>query len=239
MKIFYWIIPILIFCLSCATPQKPEPSFESAYKAIPNKIDLNRLENEIEKFRAQNKVSRYQKGLVLFTGSSSIRFWQSMNEDMDPYPCVNRGFGGSTIPDVLHYYDDLIKPFQPSIIVFYCGENDISMGYTPEDVYTSFRYFEEKVASDLPDTKLVYITMKPSPARWELWGDYIKGNHKIRDYINTKDHLFYADVGKVMMGATPQPDESIFIEDMLHMNAKGYERWTTIIRPIIEAEYPK
>jgi len=239
MKILYWILSFAVFCISCATTQKSEPSFESAYRSIDHKVDFNRFDEAIQKFKEQNKLSRYQKDLVLFTGSSSIRFWESLDEDMKPFPCVNRGFGGSTIPDVLYYYDDLIKPFHPSIIVFYCGENDISMGYTPEDVYTSFRYFEEKVAADLPNTKIVYITMKPSPSRWELWSDYIIGNHKIRDYINTKDHLFYADVGKVMMGATPQPDESIFIEDMLHMNAAGYKRWTSVIRPIIEAEYPK
>jgi len=198
-------------------------------------IELNRLESEIEAFEKKDAVSKYQSDLALFTGSSSIRFWSTLSEDMDPYPILNRGFGGSTLPEVNHYFDRIVAKYEPAQIFIYCGENDIAMGLTADQTYNEYVKFVGLVNEKLPDTDVFYISMKPSPSRWELWEQYKDANEKIKNLSMLSANLFYIDISEVMLTADGQPDSSIFIEDMLHMNASGYERWNDVIRPYVKA----
>ena len=49
------------------------------------------------------------KDYLLFIGSSSIRRWVSLAEDMAPYSSINRGYGGAHYYDLIHYIDRLIE----------------------------------------------------------------------------------------------------------------------------------
>jgi hypothetical protein len=42
-------------------------------------------------------------GAIVFMGSSSIRFWETLGRDMAPLPAQNRGFGGATVAGVNVY----------------------------------------------------------------------------------------------------------------------------------------
>lgn len=176
---------------------------------------------------------------IVFTGSSSIRLWKTLETDMAnlPYQVVNRGFGGSILPEVNYFFDELITPHQPEIVVLYCGENDIHDGRTSDDVYQSFRTFLQLLFQKSPQTKLLFLGLKPSPARWESWPEFKAANHKIKRLIrqlNSSD-IRYLDVGDLMLRGIPKaPIADIFIEDNLHMNTAGYERWTVAVREVLE-----
>jgi lysophospholipase L1-like esterase len=163
--------------------------------------------------------------------------WNTLAQDFDPIPGINRGFGGSILPEVIHYADRIIFPYQPKLIVLYCGENDVADGATAVQVLTSFIQLDEMIRSKLPETKMIYISMKPSIARWKLWEEYSIGNEIIHEYIKTKKDRFYLDCSTVMLLENGEPDPSIFVEDNLHMNAKGYEGWTTLLKPMVEKLY--
>ncbi len=168
---------------------------------------------------------------IVFCGSSSIRMWKSLKMDMDslPYTIVNRGFGGSTLPDVNYYFDRLISPHHAKAVVLYCGENDISDGQKAKDVFSSFYTFLRLFLKDNPNGKLLYVSMKPSPSRWELWPEFEQGNTLIENYISRlkSDNIDYVDISKSMIDTTTkEPIPDIFIADKLHMNAEGYKYWT-------------
>lgn len=199
---------------------------------------LKRFENEILAFEKADEKDGFKKGATLFIGSSSIRMWETLAEDMTPYPVLNRGFGGSTIPEVLTYYSRIVIPYEPTLIFLYCGENDIAEGATPEEVFQTFNAFVQACEFKFPTTKVAYISMKPSLARKDMWPLFQKGNQLIKELIDTKRGLRYIDSSTTMLLEDGSIDPSIFIEDGLHMNAKGYEGWAKTIRPVLEELYP-
>jgi len=213
---------------SCSIPKSSLPTY-----------DLNRFEKEIVAFEEFDKTARYRPDAVVFTGSSSIRLWSSLGGDMSPIPSINRGFGGSTIPEVNHYYDRIITKFRPSIIVLYAGENDLWMGRSVADVVADYRTFVKKTKSALPGTKVVFLSMKPSPARWEKWKMYQAGNQRIQTITAKDPDLYFIDISKTMLDDNGKPMQSIFVQDMLHMNATGYEGWQKTVFPAIDKIYKK
>lgn len=226
-------------------PPTAEPTAPNNSGAAPSgqganfKLAVGRFDSAIAAFEAEDAKNGYTKDGILFTGSSSIRFWTSMQEDMQGLPVLNRGFGGSTIPEVLHYQDRYLFQHRPQIVVFYCGENDIHAGASPEMVLESFEEFTRILEQRLPDTKLVFISMKPSLARWDMWDKFQEGNALIKDFIDSKPNMTYLDCSLSMLKADGNVKEDIFVEDGLHMNAKGYEGWTKQLYPILKEIYVK
>ena len=192
----------------------------------------------MEKFRAKDVHLDDSTGIIVFTGSSSIRMWKTMVADLDtlPYQVLNHGFGGSTLPQVNYFFDDLITPYQPEIVVLYCGENDITDGYKAKDVLFSFRTFLRLLLIKSPSSKVLYVSMKPSPARWVLWPEFEKGNNLVERFIRTLNNpnIQYMDIAPSMLDPDTQyPIPTIFTKDSLHMNEEGYAIWQKEIIPRI------
>lgn len=195
----------------------------------------NRYEKYIQKFEAQDKKKPPTKDSILFVGSSSIRLWKSLAEDFPEFKTINRGFGGSQTSDVLYFMDRIVIPYKPKAIIFYCGENDIAAKKSVDTAVEDFKKFLAHVREKLPKTVVYYISMKPSPLRWHMWPKMVEANRKIADFCQKNSirgkhkTLDYIDISATMIKNT-EPDTSIFIKDMLHMNEKGYARWTKVIR---------
>lgn len=198
-----------------------------------------RFEKDIQAFEAKDSKQMPPQGGILFLGSSSIRGWWSLTDDMAGLQVLNRGFGGSTIPDILAHYKRIVPKYQPSQIVFYCGENDIAGRHTPQRVLDNFKQFMGQVRLDLGNIPVYYISMKPSPRRWKLWPKMVEGNKLIEAYCKSKPNLTYIDSGNVMLKKDGTPDKSIFVKDMLHMNREGYKRWTKMVRDHLDKKKSK
>jgi len=220
-------------------PLKGEQKKTITIPSIEKKSDapFSRFQNEIDNFIQQDKDNSFFKNGIMMTGSSSIRMWTSMEEDFSAFPVLNRGFGGATIPEVLHFAGRYIFQHEPQIIVFYCGENDISEGASLETVFASFKNFVKIIETKLPETKLVYISMKPSIARWNLWPQYQAGEKLIKEFVDENSKIAYMDASISMLEKNGEVKKDIFVEDGLHMNAKGYEGWTNQLKPILEKMY--
>lgn len=198
-----------------------------------DKIDLKqRYQSEIDAIYAKKGDKNLTKDLdVLFVGSSSIRGWRSVYEDMKPLKVLNNGFGGATIRDILYRYDKVVKPFKAKKVVLYV-ENDI----TNEDALDTyiildlFRLFTQKVQKDFPGVKVFIVSFKPSPSRAGVLAKQILINNMLEAYAANSDGVEYIDVSKAMM-PSGVIDTTIFLNDKLHMNAKGYKLWTDIIKP--------
>jgi len=170
---------------------------------------------------------------VLFVGSSSIRFWDTA----DSYPrrtVVNRGFGGAHISDVNHYVEETVLRYDPAVVVFYAGDNDIAAEKSPERVQEDFLEFTAAVLSELPDTEILFVSIKPSLARWSVWPEMMEANELIRNFIGHNDNLRYVDVSEPMLGPDGEPIPELFVEDGLHMTDAGYEIWNDVIGEALE-----
>lgn len=198
-----------------------------------DKFDPTRWEKAIAKFEAQDKASRPPAGANLFIGSSSIRGWK-LQKWFPDHPTVNRGFGGSHIADSVHYADRIIHPYRPRVIVLYAGDNDIAGGKSPERVLADYKKFVEVVREKLPQTRIVFVAIKPSIARWKLVEKMRRANAKIREVTEQDELLEFVDIDEPMIGEDGRPREELFVKDGLHLSDAGYKLWSDLVRPHLQ-----
>jgi lysophospholipase L1-like esterase len=191
--------------------------------------------DEIQNFKHQDSINPPPQHAILFVGSSSFRKWTDVQSYFPGYTIINRGFGGSTLPDVIRYANDIIFPYHPKEIVIYCGENDFPAddNTTAAMVFERFKTLYAIIRSKMPDVPVVFISIKPSPSRRQYWPKMIEANQMTKDFINTQQHASYVDVDQPMLNGNNQPKAEIFLEDSLHMNAKGYAIWQKAIQPYL------
>jgi lysophospholipase L1-like esterase len=191
---------------------------------------------DIAAFKKQDSISFPPKQAILFVGSSSFTNWKDVQNYFPQFTILNRGFGGSSVSDVIRYADDIIFPYMPKQIVIYCGENDLAAAdsVTGETVYRRFVQLFKIIREKMPKVPLAFISLKPSPSRWHLKEKMIVANKLIKKYLRKKKNAVFIDVYHKMLGADGTPIKEIFIEDNLHMNAKGYAIWQKIIEPYLK-----
>ena len=190
---------------------------------------------EIAAFVASDRKNPPAKGQILFVGSSSFTKWTDAATYFPKHKILNRGFGGSSLTDVIRYQDDIIYPYQPSQIVIYCGENDLAgdVKLPAYEVYHRFTTLYSSIRQHLPTTPVSFISIKPSISRWSMRSKMIATNGWIRELAMNDKSLTFIDVWEAMLNIDRRPKPEIFIEDNLHMNAKGYHIWAPIIEPTL------
>ncbi|MFA6094259.1 MAG: SGNH/GDSL hydrolase family protein [Elusimicrobiota bacterium] len=205
----------------------------SAAKGIPAFVSNEKVpfQDEIEAFEAADRVQPPPQGAILFFGSSSIRFWTSLARDFHGLAVINRGFGGSQIQDCVRFAGRIAIPYHPKTIVFYAGDNDIFFGRSPEQALADFQALVKTLRSSLPDARILFVSIKPCPARWALVDKVKRANDLIRDYAAGEKGVGYIDVFPAMLNAQGGPRPELFGPDGLHMSPKGYALWTALIDP--------
>ncbi len=189
---------------------------------------------EIQNFESADRKQFPPPGAIVCIGSSSMRGWHStIAEDLAPLTIIPRGFGGSTMNDALHYVDRIVIPYNPRAVVVYEGDNDIAGGIAPEKIRDTFSSFVEKVHKTLPETRIYFLSIKPSISRWKLWPQIEAANRLIEQYCSSDKRLAYVDMGSAMLDANGEPREDIFQEDKLHMTRAGYEIWRDALKPVL------
>jgi lysophospholipase L1-like esterase len=190
---------------------------------------------QIAAYEKQDRINPPKSGVIVFTGSSSIRFWHTLSEDMKPLGAINRGFGGSQLSQVNEYASRIVLPYHPTAVVLYAGENDMSWPWhkSADTVLADFQQFVKIVHTAIPDTPIYYVSMKPDPARWSNWPTLANANRMIEAYCHTENHVKFIDVSAAMLDPQGKPRHELFRWDGLHMNSQGYELWTSIIKPVL------
>lgn len=191
--------------------------------------------NDIQQFRKMDSVQAPPSNAILFVGSSSFTRWTDVQSYFPGYTILNRGFGGSTLADVLRYEEDVIFKYNPKEIVIYCGENDIASSdtITANTVYNRFTTLFSEIRAVYPNVPVVFISLKPSPSRWHLRDKAIATNDMIEKYLRKQKNTEFINVWKPMLGPDGKPKQELFVEDNLHMNAKGYAIWQKLIQPTL------
>ena len=245
LKISFYILVSFIFLLSCKKEVKERTSAILAPKFkifhcdtagfIAENVfpyEINRFEYEINKFKKLDKESKQPENAIVFTGSSSIRKWDNLQEMFPQYKIIKRGFGGSTFPELIYYANDLIFKYKPKIVVIYEGDNDQYI-LTAEDIYINVCYLSNLIHQKLPKTKIIYLSAKPSPSRIRFLKSTALTNIYIEHYCQTDSLAYYVDIFDPMFDENGKIRTDIFKGDSLHLNNKGYKIWQKALLPLI------
>ena len=194
-------------------------------------------------FRFQKEVLAIQKKYdtlwdnsketIVFTGSSSIRTWNNLQELFPDYQIVNSGFGGSQAIDLLSYTNELILEYNPKKVFIYEGDNDLNDRKKPKRIIDVTKEIIAKIRNYNSDARIVIISAKPSLARWHLKRKYKALNRRFNRLCKKEQDLDYANIWDTMLDGK-KLRQDIFIEDGLHMNSKGYELWYQVIKNYVQ-----
>jgi lysophospholipase L1-like esterase len=222
---------VLLLCAACASAQRPDVAARGNTPIRRLPIVADRSEPEIRRFEESDRVTPPPTGGIVFVGSSSIRLWRSLDTDFPGLPVINRGFGGSTFPEAIHYLSRIVLPYRPRTIVVYEGDNDLTFNWGPGQVASDYRTFVRLVRDSLPNTRIVFISLKPSPSRWHLVDQQREANRLVRRIVARDTLQTYVDVFTPMLGANGRPRPELFVADSLHMTPAGYAIWRTQVAP--------
>jgi lysophospholipase L1-like esterase len=196
------------------------------------------FEPAIRAFEAQDRTSPPPRDAILLVGSSSIRLWTNAPAAFPDHTILNRGFGGSHMSDLNAFVDRIVIPYRPPLIVLYEGDNDIASGKSPEEVLSDFNDFAQKVRKELPETRVAFIAIKPSPSRLKHLDRMREANRLIREDIADHPGWVYVDVFTPMLNDAGEPRQELFRSDDLHMKDAGYQLWADLLKPIIDRMAP-
>jgi lysophospholipase L1-like esterase len=209
-------------------PQKLKPD---------DSIKIDRFENEIENFRRFDNRNSPSKKPVLFVGSSSVVYWET-SISFPEFPIINRGFGGASLAEIIHYYDDIIKKYSPSVLVVY-SDIDIENGKSPGEAVNAFKKLINKVKKDFPETQILILSIKPALIDNFLGIDVRKNklitNKQLLEYCNDERNLHFVDIATPMFKPDSSLRSDIFLSDGMHLNSLGYALWNPLIREKIES----
>jgi lysophospholipase L1-like esterase len=191
--------------------------------------------DEVMAFAKADQVHKPALHQILFIGSSSFTRWENVNQDLPGFGILNRAFGGSSLPDVIRYVDLVVTPYEPRQIVLYCGENDFAgdPSLAPETVTSRFKTLYTLIRQRESQVPFVYVSMKPSPSRWNLYPKMQASNAQIKSFLETQPNSQYVEIGDTMLDNSGQPKPEIFVSDNLHMNEKGYQLWADRLRTVL------
>jgi lysophospholipase L1-like esterase len=220
------VLPLLLLARCCPAQDPPAPASKYA--------DPARFEQQIQEFETQDAKSPPPTGAVLCVGSSTMRMWHGMiHEDLAPLTVVARGFGGSTMHDLLHFSDRIVIPYRPRAILVYEGDNDIAQGVGPQEIFATWRAFVERVWEHLPETRIYFMAIKPSESRWKLWPQAEEVNRLVAEHCARDPRLTYLDITTALLNRDGQVRGELFLEDRLHLNRAGYTALRDVIQPVL------
>jgi len=189
-------------------------------------------EDEVKRIEKDRLEIGYDPELI-FYGSSSIRLWSSLQEDFPEKKIVNLGFGGSTLAACTWFFERIMIGYQPKAMVIYAGDNDLGDGRHPEEAFIFFQQLIANAKSRFGNLPCYFISLKPSPSRWNLIDQFIYTNNLIEEEIAKHDNWTFIDIFKKMLNEAGLPQPDLYMEDGLHLSHKGYQLWKEIVNPFL------
>lgn len=196
--------------------------------------DPTRFEGEIQQFERRDAIHPPPANPILFVGSSSFRVWTNLTGEFPDLPILNRGFGGAHFSDINHYFDRVVRPYHPRLIVVYAGDNDVAAGKPPERVLSDFQEFVRRVRATSTNTEVAMISIKPSPSRLAWLYDQKRANALMCDYARTQKKVSFLQIFSEFLDPMGAPRSEFFLADQLHLNKMGYRVWKRVLGPYLD-----
>lgn len=216
-----------------------------ANNALPKAI--TKWSADIEKLEALDAQEKDIRGGILFCGSSSIRLWKSIQQDMDPWKPLQRGYGGAKLTDLNHYAGRLIGPHlgkdNPrrcrAVVVFVA--NDIAgkkgeVDPKPQEVIDRFAKLRQYIRSQDQNVPFFWIEVTPTEKRWHVWPQIEAVTRGIKKQILDDPNSFLISTAGAYLGSDGKPRADLFVNDRLHLNQVGYQLWANLIKASLHRE---
>ncbi|MCJ7447889.1 MAG: GDSL-type esterase/lipase family protein [Bacteroidales bacterium] len=203
------------------------------YQELP---EVKAWETEIAKFEEFDKTEQYATDAIIFAGSSSIRLWSTLAEDIAPFKVIKRGYGGAKLSDFATYAERIFSPHSCSAVVIFIA-NDIigsDKDKSPEEVKRLFLSVLKTIRRSHPDVPVLWIGVTPTSSRWKAWPEISKANDLISEACQNRRNTYFIRTDYAFLNGNGQPRDELFVADKLHLNREGYKLWTQIIKPEIE-----
>lgn len=193
------------------------------------------FKGEINHFLQQDSLKMPPEQAILFIGSSSFKKWTDVDKYFPGYTIINRGFGGSQLPNLIYYADKIIYPYHPKQVIIYCGDNDFSYdrSISADTVFERFHTLFDLIRAHLPEANIGYVSIKFSPSRKYAWEKIKKANSLIEDYLEEQPNAAFIDITKPMFDKNGKAITSLYLDDQLHMRPAGYRIWQKQIQPYL------
>ncbi|NOT61838.1 MAG: hypothetical protein HOP19_16615 [Acidobacteria bacterium] len=202
-------------------------------KAVNAQAPANRFEKQVQTYETADKITPPPKNAILLVGDSQFFRWQTLAEDLPDFTIINRGIDSFQFSDILHFYDRLVTPYKPRMIVLHVGGNDVHNGKTAEQVLADFKTFVAKVRAKQPKVLIAFSSLTPGPGRWDEADQRKQTNKLLKDYIATQKYLRFIDLWDAMLTKAGQPREDLWVADRIHPNHDGYLVRVKIMRPLL------
>jgi hypothetical protein len=189
-------------------------------------------EKDIIKFEQLDISEKDPANAILFVGSSSIRMWSTLKDDVAPYPVIQRGFGGSKFSDLAVYADRIVYSHQFRALVIYVG-NDITgdkADKSPEEVVRLFCAIVKTVRKKNADQPIFLIEITPTKSRWAVWPTIKQANLLLKGMCSKLHNTYFIETASAYLNKDGEPRNDLFIKDMLHQNHDGYIIWGDLVR---------
>jgi hypothetical protein len=220
-------LPLLLVTILACSPLR-------MYQQLP---EVRSWEDDIRLLEHLDSIETHPENAILFAGSSSIRLWSTLSQDMDPYPVIQRGYGGAKLSDFAVYAERIIYPHSCSAIVLFIA-NDITGNEgdkSPEEVVRLFSHLLKTIRKKYTDTPVFWIAVTPTPLRWNAWPQITEANKMIEQLCLQHKNTYFIRTELDFLNAAQLPREELFLPDSLHLNTQGYALWTEIIRKELAA----
>ncbi|RYD91160.1 MAG: G-D-S-L family lipolytic protein [Sphingobacteriales bacterium] len=191
--------------------------------------------SDIRAFKKQDSLTPPPQQPILLIGSSSFTRWTDVQSYFPGYPLLNRGFGGSTLPDVSRYFYDMVLPYHPKQVLIYCGENDLASAdsISTDELLRRVKTLFAMLRTNLPDAQISYVSIKPSPVRAGIQLRVRAANRAVRKFIRRQKNAAFIDIYDAMLDGKGAMREELYVGDRLHMKPEGYAIWQRIIMPYL------
>ena len=197
----------------------------------------NKFENEIAAFDKLNQTEKYSDQSILFVGSSSIRLWNTIQDEMAPYPVIQRGFGGSRTPDVIQYMKRIAYPHHFRAMVIFVA-NDITGStndLSPTETMLNFKEMVKIIRTKHRRQPIFIVEITPSQSRWKQWPQIKQTNAMLKDFCEKGKNLVFVQTAKSYLNEKGEPNNELFRDDHLHLNHQGYLVWGKLIKDKLDA----
>lgn len=176
-----------------------------------------------------------ERGGIVFTGSSIFRFWTHLTDQMAPLPVLNRAIAGTVTQDMLARIGQLVLPYQPRIVVYYCGSNDISIGEEAAPIIERTKRFIQILHEKSPNTFFYYTSIQKAPEKRERWDVVEAVNREMERYSRQAVNVGYIDLNPVLFDSRNNVREDLFLPDGLHFrpDSTAYPEFSRIVKPIL------
>ena len=205
-------------------------------EAVVSTATTNKFSEEVGRFASMPTPA---PGGVLLVGSSTFKRWTNAVTDLAPLPVTNRAFGGSQTAHQLMFFDQVVTPCHPQLIVWYCGSNDIKGKKDPQSVLKRTEEWLDKVKKLDPSTQVLLVSIHRCPQKrkdGQLEGvDAV--NRGYEELSQRREGVFYVDVNPSLESVTGKSKAELYLEDGLHLNPSGYEKMATLVKPAIQSHW--